>query len=274
MRKKTIKFYFFKNNAKSPSMNYLFCFSKRAIKQNKQLQNFRLKLKTIKNKKRKHEVINYINMYKNTVRCKININQWQKNTENTKKLYLGSFFTKIKFVRKLKIARIYKKTQLLLWFFFKKKFNRFILRFLKKYRKIGFLSSHFVHILSKKNLTYQTRSKYRANIHNLNTYNFYVLYSVKQVCVYKQILNSLLYVFATNSSKQGIWRNENHQLQTSNWYNNYVTKDQKSKHTTFTLPIEFVNFDNTVLNVLYDNYALITEYLILDDQKKKRGRFF
>jgi hypothetical protein len=62
-------------------------------------------------------------------------------------------------------------------------------------------------------------------------------------------------------------------VQTSNWYSNYLTKDQKSQHMAFKLPIEFINFDNTISNALYDNYELINEYLILDDQKKKEDAF-
>jgi hypothetical protein len=74
--------------------------------------------------------------------------------------------------------------------------------FLKRYTKIGFLSSHFVHILSKKNLTYQTRSKYRAHNYNLNGHSYNITRNIKQMIIYNHLLNALLYNFTANISKR------------------------------------------------------------------------
>lgn len=202
MRKKTIKFYFFNNVIKNPATNYLFCFSKRAIKQSKQLPKFRSKLGNIQSKRRKAELIYYITKYKNMVRYKINLNQWHKNFDMLKRTYMFSFFTNARnwttkpaYIKDLK-------PRLMLWFLFKYRFNKFMRFFLKRYTKIGFLSSHFVHILSKKNLTYQTRSKYRAHSYNLNGHSYNITLNMKKLFIYNQLLNNLLYNFTANISKR------------------------------------------------------------------------
>jgi hypothetical protein len=203
-------------------MNYLFCFSKKAFKQNRQLLKLRVKLSTLKNRKKRRELIAYTNQYKNTVRYKINLNQWFFNTNTLRSFFFRSYFNSTKTVKKLRASLFFKKKQILLWFFLKNRFYRYSRNFLKQYTKTGVLSSHFVHILSRKNLTYQTRSKYRSKVFNLSKYNNYMYKSVKYVCTYNQILNSLLYCFTTNHTKKHLWTDEDFGIKTSSWATSFL----------------------------------------------------
>lgn len=95
-------------------MNYLFCFSKRAFKQNRQLIKLRSKLNNLKNRKKRFELISYIKQYKNTIRYKINLNQWLFNCNTLQFFFLKSFFNKSKVLNLLKISKFLKKKQLTL----------------------------------------------------------------------------------------------------------------------------------------------------------------
>jgi hypothetical protein len=271
MRKKTIKFYFFNNAIKNPATNYLFCFSKRAIKQNKQLSKFRSKLSNIQSKRRRAELIDYVTKYKNMVRYKINLNQWHKSFDMLKHIYMFSFFThpgnwstKSNSIKDLK-------SRLMLWFLFKYKFNKFMRFFLKRYTKIGFLSSHFVHILSKKNLTYQTRSKYRAHNYNLNGHSYNITRNIKQMIIYNHLLNALLYNFTANISKRTNWYDDMYNFQTSEWSRAYAVN---TAHTAFGygsygFPIKHEGHIYQKLEVLLANQDLLTKYFVAEDRTQK-----
>jgi hypothetical protein len=75
MRKKTTKYYFFNSIVKNPAMNYLFCFSKRAFKQNKQQLKLKKKPLNIKKSKKKLEIIQHLREYKRSIYIYVILNQ-------------------------------------------------------------------------------------------------------------------------------------------------------------------------------------------------------
>jgi hypothetical protein len=56
-------------------MNALFCFSKRAFKQNKQQQKMKQWTQQARKSKKRVELIRYYTDYKNKISTKINLNQ-------------------------------------------------------------------------------------------------------------------------------------------------------------------------------------------------------
>jgi hypothetical protein len=64
------------------------------------------------------------------------------------------------------------------------------------------LSSHYAHILSRKNMTYQTRSKYRAKTLNLNFFNYYFYFFTKFLYAYAYTKDNLIYHVSTDPAKK------------------------------------------------------------------------
>ena len=263
MRKKTIKYYFFNKNLKNPSINYLFGFSKRAFKQNKQLLKYKLKNKYTRNKK-KIELIRYTNMYKNSIFAKIVINQWNKNYKFLSVFFLKSHYT----VNKQKL--------LLFWFLFKNKYYSYLYRKIIKFHKTGMLSSHYVHALSIKNLTYQTRSKYRSKIVNNNFFSYYIYFFTKFIYLYTHGLNSNIYFYTSNVTKKNNWIDDNFYINTSTWLTNKINFKKKlyvnsnKRHSLIFL--NTLNSDNitqeTIVKLL-NSKELICKYLFEKDNQKK-----
>jgi hypothetical protein len=82
-----------------------------------------------------------------------------------------------------------------------------IINTLSNYPQTGMLSSHFVHFLSKKNIVYQTKSKYRSKIINMNSVYSYLYMYANILYLYLQLLNWNLYFFTANVSKQTLTTN-------------------------------------------------------------------
>ena len=188
MRKKTIKSYFFNTPYKNPAVPYLFCFSKRAFRYNKLMLKFL--------NKRNHRQLNQrnttmsMNQYKNLIIQRIRVNQWILNNQRMHLFYKKSYF-----YTNNTLSKFTNKTKLILWFKFKNKFHRFFLIFLKNYTHLGILSSHFVHILSRKNLTYQVWSKYRARVFDINNTTKYTSTCTSLVSSYSWSILILLYSY-------------------------------------------------------------------------------
>ena len=64
------------------------------------------------------------------------------------------------------------------------------------------LSSHFVHFLLKKNISYQNRSKYKSDIFNMNANYYYIYTFTKMLSYYVKVSNTNLYFFTNNMSKK------------------------------------------------------------------------
>lgn len=71
-----------------------------------------------------------------------------------------------------------------------------------KYVNTGFLSSHFVHFLLTKNLSYQTRSKYKTDVKNMGLNYYYLYIYTKFLISYTHTLYSDLYFFTANIAQQ------------------------------------------------------------------------
>ncbi len=73
MKKKTIKFYFFNptQNKKNPATNGAFCFSKRALRQNNLVNNYKFNVRGPS--KKKNERLREIKFYKSLIKGKIKI---------------------------------------------------------------------------------------------------------------------------------------------------------------------------------------------------------
>jgi hypothetical protein len=56
-------------------MNYLFCFSKRAFKQNKQQLKIKQRRLNIKKSKKKLEIIQHLREYKHRIHINVTLNQ-------------------------------------------------------------------------------------------------------------------------------------------------------------------------------------------------------
>lgn len=262
MRKKTIKFYFFNQICKNPSTNYLFAYSKRALKQGRQLKKIRKKLETLKTLKKRRELISYAVQYKNTIRYKFMINQWYKNILLLKGRFLTSYYFKKWTSQNLLNFTTSYERQLWFWFIFKNRFNRFTRRFFRKYLKAGFLSSHFVHIFSKKNAVYQVRSKYRSHTHNLNICSNYVYNNTKSLVTYNNLLKSLLYFFTMNTSKRSIWVDSDFNLITTSWEYSIIPKQVASKHNAYAsmFMINNANFNSNYYKNLFELRHLFKEF--------------
>lgn len=276
MRKKIIKSYFFNDSVKNPATSSLFCFSKRAFKQSKQQRKTNNWIQNTRKSKKTLGLIKYYNQYKNNINTKINLNQWVKNDEKIILFFLKSYYFNKKLITKLTKYKKYSKKQLKLWVLFKNKFFKNLKNRLAHYPKTGVLSSHYVHILSRKNLTYQTRSKYRSKTPNLNFFNHYFYFFTKFIHMYVNSINTNLYYFSTNVTYKTIWVDEDFYTNTSEWHNNSLSIKKKTymfitrRHTFYTLfNINTNNQDNTVVLDLYKNKTLINSFFLEEEPLKK-----
>lgn len=282
MRKKTIKYYFFNNQIKNPSMQYLFCFSKKALKQNKQevkLKKLFIKLKKYKTKKN-IESITYFTNFKNKIMYNIKLNQWPKNNQKVIILFFKSYFVKKYILTFFKKINKYKKKLIFLWFLFKNKFYKELYNYLNNFLKIGYLSSHYVHILSRKNLMYQARLKYRSKHVKLNYFNYYVYNFTKFIYLYLYSLNTKLYFFTTNSIHKNIWLNDEFNICTSLWgytinnVQNSVVVNWFNRSKIITLDsLNTYQFNNKILCDIYKNLDIINNFFYENDKKKHNDLF-
>jgi hypothetical protein len=137
-----------------------------------------------------------------------------------------------------------------------------MLKFLQKYSSLGILSSHFVHILSRKNLTYQVWSKYKSKTFNMTTHNAWIHNQIKYTIVYNQFLLNTLYFFTANPSLQSIYYDGTFNIQTTE-----CTKINKSNlHTNNNL-----NINNNIEDIrnIYKHFSIIEDFLNETDKQKK-----
>lgn len=276
MRKKTIKSYFINNSVKNPATGTIFCFSKRSFKQIKQQKKTTQWIKNSRKSKKTMELIRYYVNYKNKVRTQIYLNQWTKTNEN-----LSYFFLKSYYLNKKILSKFYKKNkhankQLKLWFLFKNAFLKTLKKRLYKYPKTGVLSSHYVHILSRKNITYQTRSKYRSKTSGLNFFNHYFYFCTKFLYTYVYALNSSVNYFSTNPVHKNIWVDEDFHTHTSDWQTNALSLKKKNyvnitrRYNSYNLfNVNVLSQNNDLILSLYKNKLLITSFYLEEDQIKK-----
>lgn len=222
------------------------------------------------------ELIRYYNNYKNKVYSSINLNQWSHHTNNVHSFFLNSFFFEKKLMNKFYKHTKFGKKQIKMWFLFKNRYLKNLTKKLSHYPKTGVLSSHYVHILSRKNMTYQTRSKYRSKTANLNFFNYYFYFFTKFVYTYMYTLQSILYYFSTNSTQKSIWIDEDFYTHTTNWYSNTLNLKKKNyfnivkrKNFYFMFNINPTILSNKIITELYKNKQQINEFFIEEDVQKK-----
>lgn len=255
MRKKTIKFYSFKNN----NINNIFSFSKRAIKQTKQFNSLiRSGLSSrIKGIIKETPMFNLFKFYSLNRKRK----QWVHATLHLKTLFNRSYYLTNDnlnfFLKNTPLAR----KQLHIWFFFKNHFSKDLYLIIKNYPTLGILSSHFVHFISKKNVSYQNRSKYDSKIMNLSPVFMYVYLYALFVHKYTSLLNSNLYFFTSNLSKQSSWVDEDFGKHTSNW----LVCNKKDN------VINLYDYNIHDYNLINKNLQLLNSYNVeIDPQKKEQ----
>ena len=251
MKKRTIKSYFFKNIHRNPSISTLFCFSKRAVK-------YRTKLhRPTKNSKQS------LNLYKFYVNNLVRYNQWTSNKRILRGLFINSFYTQQNTLTNVKYKGTFFNLQVCLWYKLMNTYKMNLNKSLIQYPKTGMLSSHFVHFLSKKNITYQTRSKYRAKIFNMNTIYHYLHAYTKLLYTYLHVLGWRLYFFTSNISKQRAVVDVNFNLNISNW-NSTMSKCAGNTQ------INRVDYTLEDYNGVRSNEAIVSNYLNeLDTHKKE-----
>jgi len=254
MKKKTIKSYFFKHTYKNPSINTLFCFSKRAIKYRKQLNN----IKSF-NKKTQQSIAVY-KFYTNNL---IMYNQWLYNKSNVFALFLHSYYTHKNTLTKRLTNLTAFKWQIYIWYLLKNKYNIDLKKALHNYVKTGMLSSHFVHFLSKKNVTYQTRSKYRSKIFNMNPIYYYLYLYSNLLYTYLKVLDCSMYFFTANLSKNRVTVDDSFTTTISNW--NYLNSDKNHK-----VILNLVDYTLNDYRCIINNKNMLDVYFTeLDTQKKE-----
>lgn len=252
MRKKTIKSYFCKNLHRNPSISTLFCFSKRAIKYRKQLN---------KGTKLSKQTSNRYKFYINNL---VLYNQWVANKYILRDLFANSFYIDKSLLTNIKCKKTYFNLQVYLWYKLMNTYKINLNKSLIQYPKTGMLSSHFVHFLSKKNITYQTRSKYRSKNFNMNPIYYYLYIYTNMLYVYLYLLDWKLYFFTCNISKQRVTTDIDFDINISNW-NSIV-----SKYVSNT-QINRVDYTLDDYNIINNNEIIISSYLNEPDVHKKEA---
>lgn len=191
------------------SVNTLFCFSKRAIKYRKQLIKY---IKPSTFTKRSAQPLIFYKFY---IISLVLYNQWLSNKFLLQTLFLKSFYKRKNTINAVK-EKTYFSKQVYLWYKLNNIFHTNLSASLLKYPNTGMLSSHFVHFLAKKNVTYQTRSKYRAKIFNMNSIYYYVYVYSTILYSYLQLVDLKLYFFTSNISKQHTITDEHFNTSVSN----------------------------------------------------------
>lgn len=225
MRKKTIKFYFFKKETNAPSTTYLSFFSKRSIKQFKKNKKL-YQLRFIKQKKKQ---LNIITDYLNSRRIlthKLYYNQWIYNDAAVHTLFLKSFYQHTKLKHNSKI---------LLWFKTKNRLYLNTYRDTTNYPKTGILSSHLVHFFLYKNLVYQSRSKYRASIRNLNAFSRYIYWYCMLMSAWTKLLKKKMYFFTSTLSKKNYELDDFFGRVDTHWETSKLMTDRLNLTNQFTL---------------------------------------
>ncbi len=284
MKKKTTKSYFFNEFLKNPATNYSFCFSKRAFKQNKQQQKIKQRLKNLRKSKKRTELIQYFVNYKNNISLKVSLNQWNKNNNKIVSFFLNSYYNTKKqqalLYRKKPMYNKTTKKQFKIWLVFKNFFYKKLHAQLRAFPKTGILSSHYVHVLSRKNMTYQTRSKYRSKTLNLNFFNYYFYFFTKFMYTYVHSLNNQLYYFSTNVSHKNSWVDEDFYTNKTTWYDT-TTNIKKFSYVNVIYRSSFIklfniNVENYVesdVSDIHKHKKLIADFFSEEDQKKKENKF-
>lgn len=257
MKKKTIKFYFFN----SSSVDSIFCFSKRAIKQKKQFQQY-LNSKTATQFKKNINLNQNLKLYK-FYGLYFKQHQWVKELNIIKGLFLNSYFLNHRSLVQLLSDKIPTHMQLYVWYRFKNRINKDLNLKIKAFPKLGMLSSHFVHFISKKNISYQNRSKYNAKIFNLNSIYLYIYIATIFLYNFIKLLNKNVYFFTNNLTKQSTWVDDEFSTITSNWINFDHSGDLLNN----------LNYNLADFVAISDQSALIQTYSVEEDATKKENLY-
>lgn len=257
MKKKTIKFYFFNKTVKQPAVAYLFCFSKKFMKTQRRFLNLVYIAKNAQTKKQKRRFKEIIK-YKNTLKFKFFFNQWLFSKNKLHFFLKNAFFLEKKF---------YKTSIFVKWFLFKMRFHKKMLKKITNFSRTGIISSHYVHFFLRKNITYQSRSKYRASVFNANFIAYHNNITMFNILKYVRILNNLLYFYTSNINKQNSWIDDKMELNMSNWTNIFTIKSYNRYIYCFNTNDE--NFDWTSYRFFNQNHNEIINYFQESDLNLK-----
>jgi len=180
---------------------------------------------------------------------------------------LGSFYRTIPFRTK----------QLLMWYLFKHKYSRLTARKIKKFPQTGVLSSHFVHLVSKKNFTYQNWSKYKSRQLNMNRLRSYVYLCTTLMYSYIMTINTNMYFFTKSLDKYRMHVDEDFNTSLLPWYTVYKTNIKGitglSNYSRYFLnnpiAINHTDYDHKTIYEIHKNLPKILEFLNETDASKK-----
>lgn len=254
---------------KKPYSTAFSCFSKRSLKQQTLTFN-----SYHFNSKFRNFIINSIETHSVFTRIFIRYNYWLFN-----KQHFNIFFLKSSFCRILTDISSSKKVSMYkAWFIYKNVFLKKLLMYLHHYTNYGILSSHYVHFMVKKNLTYQIRSKYRTRIFNLVNNQVYIyLYSIL-LQSYSSVIYKTLHQFNLSFNLQSNSVTEDFTKITPIYYSNTLKYSNTIKRTFSNFNnIKNINtdykYDNIIITVgdwvfIYKHIDLIFDYLSCKDSLK------
>lgn len=287
MKKKIKIFCFFSRGMRNPGIAYLFYFSKRRFRLNKQQIKYK-KIRRARIKRRKFkEFVMLCSLYKRYIRRYYVRNQWNLNRQKIKIFFLSTFFFNLFTTLKLRKWKRNKKYnycvrphhQLIAWFIFFNKFIKKTKRIIRKYPRIGTLSSNIVHVVSRKNITYQTRSKFRSKTFNMKHNTLWLYERSMALNVYTSLLLFSLYSFASNPKTRNIYRDKDFNITTSpvisnTLYNRTISNKiiYKNRYLKFDSPI-YIYFNNKQLLDLVINNAEVENYISTLDLSQKKQIF-
>jgi len=213
-----------------------------------------------------------INLYKSLIKGKIKIHIWNINQPSFRIKFINSFFLRFLFDKKInKRTNNNLSLKLKLYFIFKNKFKRFIKKFIRDYLKVRGLTSHFVHFLFCKNLTYQSWAKYNSKLFNMNYYNAFFYASAEHCTTYLRLLLSILYSFSANPSNRSIYYDEylNIQFSSRNLINIKANKYHLNSNSITVFGPLCTDCTNEDTKLVLNNYSIIENFLSEIDKIKK-----
>lgn len=198
-------------------MNTIFGFSKRAVKQ-REYQNSLISKKVLKvNARIRESLAKGASTYKRYIIFSY-YQRWSNFYKNIGVFFRQSYYNKQRILDKTLLHSNYKSKQLYLFYKLRKKLTKPLYNKTTSLVKLGILSSHFVHFISKKNITYQSRSKYKSNINDANLLHNYIwLYTD---FIHKLVNTTLVstFFFTTNISIKQEMIDEDFNPIRSNWF--------------------------------------------------------
>lgn len=197
------------------------------------------------------------------------MNQWNVNRTALKYKFINSFFYRNNFFINSKKYNSTVLFKLKLWFTFKNHYSLFLRKFIFKYVRLGTLSSHFVRAILYKNLTYQTRSKYRPKLFSTHAFSEWVYNVVLYNNTYFSTIMYLLYSASLNPAQLSSYHDANFNIcsnPTINIYNHQIKAPLQYRIVTGPISI---NHSTKDLLLLLQFIEVVEQFLTEADPNKR-----